>query len=56
MKAGEAEHRVKVDFGRGGEDAPKIAIPRRYLDFQKSGLTVQIPASRNAVDIELDTK
>ena len=50
------ENRVKVDLGRGGEDAPKIAVPRRYLDFEKSGLTVQIPAPRDEVSIELDTK
>jgi len=32
------------------------APDRRYLDFEKSGLTVQIPAPRDEVSIELDTK
>lgn len=52
----EGEHRVKVDFGRGGEDAPKIAVPRRYLDFEKSGLIVRVPAPNNEVTIELNEK
>ena len=52
----EGEHRVKIDLGRGGEDAPRIALPARYRDFEKSGITVKVPTPNNEVTIELDPK
>src|SRR5262249_60725540 len=50
------EHRVKIDLGRGGEDAPAVRVPARYLDFEKSGLKVQVPAPNNEVTIELEPR
>jgi hypothetical protein len=52
-------HRVRIDLGRGGdrgEDASKVSVPARYLSFEKSNLTVQIPAPNDEVTIELEPK
>jgi hypothetical protein len=52
----DGEHRVKIDLGRGGEDAPRINLPARYRDFEQSKITVKVPAPNNEVTIELDPK
>ncbi|HKB04744.1 MAG TPA: hypothetical protein VKD90_21145 [Gemmataceae bacterium] len=53
----EGEHRVKIDLGRGGEDGTsRLPVPARYLDFEKSGITIKVPAPNNEVTIELDLK
>jgi len=49
-------HRVKIEFGRGGEDAPGIQVPARYLNFERSGITINVPAPGDEITIELDVK
>src|SRR5262245_53880244 len=54
----EGEHRVRIDLGRGdaGEDAPRVRVPQRYLNYQTSGLTVRIPAPDNEATITLEDR
>src|SRR5262245_881819 len=52
----EAEYRVRIEPGRGdSEDRPAVSVPKRYRDFETSGLKVVIPHS-GPVTFELDAK
>ena len=52
------EHRVRLGMGRGGDPGEqrgkRTPIPARYLDYEKSGLKIQVPAPDNRVVIELE--
>ena len=53
----EGEHRVRIDLGRGGdpgEGGPRVRVRARYTSFEKSGLTVRVPAPNDQVVFELD--
>jgi hypothetical protein len=55
----EGEHRIRIDLGRGGEggeDRPRTRVPARYLGFEKSGLTVRVPAPNDDVTIVLEDR
>ena len=53
----EGEHRVRIDLGRGGdagEGRPRVRLPGKYQDFDKSGWTVRIPAPNHEATFEVD--
>lgn len=53
----EGQHRVRIDLGRGGDPAEggaRVRLPAKYQDFDRSGLTVQVPAPNNETTFEID--